>query len=152
MDANPCRFSLRNNVTGLLKEIIGSASMNAFPRLRKVVGGVLSVPSRALPSSAGPCRDALCLAQHRTLLGDTLYAGSRNSKEGSRDLRDVTYNSIESWVLPRVRTRVYRRDCSSLLVSSRLKVRVIRQVKWRGTFNVWLENFLLSNILNVLKH
>jgi hypothetical protein len=53
------------------------------------------------PSSAEICRAVQSLA---------LLSDSRNSKEGSRDLCDITRNNTERCLLPRVRSRVYRRD------------------------------------------
>jgi hypothetical protein len=47
---------------------------------------------------------------HHAFLGDAVNDGSRNSKEGSRDLRDVTCNSTQSRVSRMSDSRVYRRD------------------------------------------
>jgi hypothetical protein len=40
---------------------------------------------------------------HCALLGYAVNTGLRNSKEGPRDLRDVTCNNTQRCVLPRVR-------------------------------------------------
>jgi hypothetical protein len=42
-------------------------------------------------------------APHRALLGYAIKTGSRNSKDGSRDLRDVMCNNTQRCILPHVR-------------------------------------------------
>jgi hypothetical protein len=85
----------------------------------KVVSSIFSVTSRALSSSAGPCRaeppsppplpspphPTPRVAPYYALLGDALNDRSRNS--------------TERCVLPRVRFRIYRRNWISFTASSR---------------------------------
>jgi hypothetical protein len=47
---------------------------------------------------------------HRTLLGYAVNTGSRNTKEGPRDLRDVTRNDTQRCVLRMSDSSVYKRD------------------------------------------
>jgi hypothetical protein len=50
------------------------------------------------------------LAPHRVLLGYAVTTGSRNSKEGPRDLRNVTRNNTQRCVLRMSDSSVYKRD------------------------------------------
>jgi hypothetical protein len=62
---------------------------------------------------------SLTLSSLRVLLGYAVTAGSRNSREGPRDLSDVTLNSTRRCVLRMSDSSVYRRDwrqCSSTRV------------------------------------
>jgi hypothetical protein len=58
-------------------------------------------------------------ASHRTLLGYAVNTGLGNSKGGPRDLRDVTRNSTQRYVLRMSDSSVYKRDrtkCSTVRV------------------------------------
>jgi hypothetical protein len=60
---------------------------------------------RVLPPLPSPL-----FAPHRVLLGYAVTAGSRNSREGPRDLSDVTRNSTRRCVLRMADSNFYRRD------------------------------------------
>jgi hypothetical protein len=70
---------------------------------QKPRGTQLRNSSGALPSRALPPLPSPHFAPHHALLGYAINAGSRNSKEGSRDLRDITCNNTQRCVLPHVR-------------------------------------------------
>jgi hypothetical protein len=85
---------------------------------------------RVLPSLPSPC-----FAPHRALLGYTVNTGSRNSKEGPRDLHDVTRNNTQRCILLMSDSSVYKRhwrQCSSVEYESvfmRVQVSCNREFK-----------------------
>jgi hypothetical protein len=64
---------------------------------------------------------------HHALLGDTVNAGSRNSKEGSHDLHDITCNSTQCHVSCMSDSGVY----SETLYSSCVRNPLSRNRYWR---------------------
>jgi hypothetical protein len=74
---------------------------------------------RVLPPLPSPL-----FTPHHVLLGCTVTTGSHNSKEGPRDLRDITRNNTQRFVLRMSDSSIYKSDnwevsqCSSVVSTS----------------------------------